>query len=327
MQPPTTNFALECPPNIACADSSWAQLRRMGSGMCLSYATLNPVTCIKDVSTSNLDALFDQIWSFEVDTTGHTGTLVRPKNAPWACLMSDVNATGTLSVDSCLKATALWYTLDIADTKFLNSLQLNFSNPSQPTTDSAMKGSPSTAPASAPSIGLVLGIVLPSLLLLVSAGLFMYYRKKEKHVEVAEEDWRVSLKLGGRKNGATAMEKRHSHSTVEPEVDTLRSFAISERQTPSEGSLGGRWTRFARSEMDPGLDSVQIPAPAPNISSLVANINRFYLALGGQPFSDQPVMVNRVLVAVTDFEPSLTDELELREGMEYHVELLWGDGW
>ncbi|KXS12735.1 hypothetical protein M427DRAFT_157122 [Gonapodya prolifera JEL478] len=78
-----------------------------------------------------------------------------------------------------------------------------------------------------------------------------------------------------------------------------------------------------------GLDTVQLPrreVEEPD-GGIVGNINPFYLALGGHPLSSEPVVVNRILVAISDFAATLTDELDMVEGSAYLVELLWADGW
>ncbi|KXS12737.1 hypothetical protein M427DRAFT_34558 [Gonapodya prolifera JEL478] len=75
---------------------------------------------------------------------------------------------------------------------------------------------------------------------------------------------------------------------------------------------------------DENTDAVSHFTAAP---SLLEHINPFYLSLGGSPLSHEPVEVNRVLVASSDYVPTLTDELELAEGSAYYVDLLWADGW
>ncbi|KAJ3322260.1 hypothetical protein HDU93_003132, partial [Gonapodya sp. JEL0774] len=62
-------------------------------------------------------------------------------------------------------------------------------------------------------------------------------------------------------------------------------------------------------------------------SSIIQNINPFFLSLGGSPFSGDPIPLKVVLVASMSFVPTLTDELELVEGTAYYIDLLWGDGW
>ncbi|KXS12767.1 hypothetical protein M427DRAFT_59291 [Gonapodya prolifera JEL478] len=430
-QPPPTSFSLECPPNIACANSSSAQLRISGRTQCMSYATLGPTECVVNLTPTNLDFLFDQIWRFEVDITAHTGTLLRPKNAGQggnSCLnpvWSD--STDALEVGTCLKAPALWYTISVNDWNFLQEIQYNLSHPEMPPTSNM---GANTASSTGPSSGVLVGIILPAIFIICSIAGLLFYRRREKKVQADVDAWKVSMKLGLKPTENRTQSRRlrflrrpsarsvdegdqslvdvetlHSFamtddglirrsSTRTSQVDTLetnsvrlvghvtvgtnntaRSWALttgprvqslghgtgtsprtpmSRTPTVRSNSSVPRYTptslrhvvsrRSALSQpeehgldenpfaeqfpsTDPGIDTVQLPSRPPDVSSIVANINRFYLALGGQPFSDQPVMVNRVLVAITDFEPSLTDELELREGSSYLVELLWADGW
>ncbi|KXS12288.1 hypothetical protein M427DRAFT_59632 [Gonapodya prolifera JEL478] len=95
-------------------------------------------------------------------------------------------------------------------------------------------------------------------------------------------------------------------------IDALKTPVT---QTPTAIEFRGR----------PLLDSTALVSPSG--SATLSAISPAYLALGGDPSSEDGVAINSTLVATTTHEPSNQDEMALVAGDEAYVSRVFPDGW